>query len=254
MQKVLLGTVKGGTGKTNTAYQLSACLSERGYRVINIDCDAQNNLTKAMLGKAPDEGLFDVLCNKCNITDVVYTPYEDIDKLKNIDIIPCNYNLFNYKEGKSTILLEKLKPIESFYDICIIDTNPSLSAILTNAIVACNYVLGVLDASLDSVEGFEFLKNNIIDEIKETINPNLKIIGILLNNNNRNTQFSSELLQVVNKKYKDLMFKSMITPSTIHKESRAARLPLVEYCPRHQATLQLNDLTIELIKRLEIEK
>lgn len=254
MYKILLGTIKGGTGKTNTAYQVSACLSERGYKVLCLDCDAQNNLTKAMLGNVPEQGLYELLTNKCNITDIVYNPYPDIDKLKNIDIIPCNYNLFNYKEGKSTELLEKIRPLERLYDVCLIDTNPSLSAVLTNAIVASDYILGVLDASLDSVEGFEFFKNSVMDEIKETINPNLKILGIILNNNNRNTQFSIELLSVVNKRYKDLMFKTMITPSTIHKESRAARLPLIEYCPRHQATLQLNDLTIEIIKRLGLEK
>jgi chromosome partitioning protein len=253
MIKLLLSTIKGGTGKTNTAFQVIANLSERGYKCIALDCDGQNNLTKAMLGKSPPVGLYELLTNQCNIEDIVYTPYPDNNKLKNIDIIPANYNLFNYKTGKPTELLDKLSIIDKYYDICIIDSNPSVSAILTNAIVCASKIIGVLDASLDSIEGFDFFKDNLMDEVKEVLNPNLEILGILLNNNNRNTQFSAELLTTAHSKYKDLMFNTMITPSTIHKESRAARLPLIEYCPRHQATLQINDLTIEIIKRLGLE-
>lgn len=249
--RIVFSNIKGGTGKSTLMYQIGSCLSDRGYKVLFVETDAQHNLSDSIFNKVPDIGLFDLMTDKVTINDVVYTPYDGIDRLKNIDIIPCDYNLFNYVKGSPLELTERLKLIEPFYDIIMLDTNPSLSAILTNALVYSDKIIGVLDSSISSVRGLEFLKDTVIREIQEKVKPNVEFLGVILNNNNRNTQFSDELLKLCERNYGNLMFKTIVAHSVIYKESNAARIPLIEYCPRHQATMQINDLTIEIIKRLE---
>lgn len=249
--RIVFSNVKGGTGKSTLLLQVGSCLADRGYKVLFVETDAQHNLSDSIFNKVPDVGLYDLLTNKATINDVVYTPYDGINSLKNIDIIPCDYNLFNYIKGSPTELTDKLKPIEQYYDVIMVDTNPSLSAILTNALVYADKIIGVLDSSISSVRGLEFLKDTVIKEIQEKLKPNIEFLGIVLNNNNRNTQFSDELLKLCNRNYGKLMFNTIIAHSVIYKESSAARIPLIEYCPRHQATMQINDLTGDIVKRLE---
>lgn len=252
MIKLSFMNIKGGVGKTSITFQIAGMLSDRGKRVLCVDCDAQNNLTKSFFKEIPDTTLYDVLFNDVDIKEAIYTPYET-EKLNNLDVIPSSYQLFNYIKGDPLILQKKLSSIESYYDFCLIDVNPSVSLILTSVLCCLNYIVGVLDLSVDSINGFEFLKNDLIDENIQRINPNLKILGILINNINKNTIFANDLLKHCKNKYKNLLFNTYINNSIINKESRAIMKPLIEYDIKHPCTVAFSELTSEILKRTGVK-
>jgi chromosome partitioning protein len=249
--------VKGGTGKTNVSFQISGFLSALGYKVLCIDADPQHNLTKSYINYTPDNGLMELLNDECSFTDIVIQPYKDNDVLSNIYLLPCNYDLFFFNNDNGNNKPNKLKTIMDAeydkgnlnYDVILIDTNPAISLINTNVFVYADNIIGVLDTSLDSLEGFKYLETKVIKPIQEKVNPNLKLFGIVINNNSK-TNFSMAMLKTVTRLYGDLVFDEIISTSVKNKESRASKQPLVTYCPKHSSYTQFESLTKEFVERL----
>jgi len=239
-------------------YQISGYLSSMGYKVLCIDADPQHNLTKAMLDTTPTKGLMELLNGECIFNDVIYQPYKDDENLKNISLLPSNYELFFFEKDNNpnkpmilkTILNDAYNNGELDFDFVLIDTNPAINLINTSVFIYAENIIGVLDASLDSLEGFKYLETKIIQSVKAKINPALKIFGLIINNNDRRTNFSTVMMKTVIRKYGDLLFDTMINPSVKNKESRAARIPLVSYMPKHDSSIQFDKLTKEFIERI----
>lgn len=257
--------VKGGVGKTNVLYQLASVISSMGYSVLCVDGDPQHNLTKALIGKTPDKGLMELLCGECEFTDIIVQPYPDSQLLQNLYLLPCNYELFFFtnddteedksNKTKNPLLLknifDKAKADGNLdYDFIFFDTNPSISLITTNILIYAQNIVGVFDASLDSIEGFQFLESRIVKPIQAKINPDLRLFGMIINNSDKRTIFSTSVFKAIIRLYGDLVFDESITPSTKNKQSRAVRIPLVEYEPKHASTLQFNALAEEFLKRV----
>lgn len=258
MLKIPFVNIKGGVGKTMAIFNISACLSERGKSVLLIDADPQHNLSKACLGnkgKAIANGLYELLMGECQLSDIIYQPYPNTEELVNIFLIPSNYNLFLYDknpENPNSIyrLKEVLNQLKNF-DYVLIDTNPSLSFVLTSVLAASDAVVSVFDSSDDSIDGFVFLKENLIKSIQQTVNPELKIAGIILNNHDRRTTFSEDIITLTDKHFPKLRFNTIVKTITLNKHSRALFTPVLAYDNRHQSSLQWIDLAGEFIKRME---
>ena len=107
----------------------------------------------------------------------------------------------------------------------------------------------LLDASTDSIEGFTFLENKIINPIREKANKELNVSGIILNNNDKRSNFSNAVLKTIIRLYGDKAFDTNILASIKHKESRASRLPIIEYDPKHDASKLYELLTNEFLER-----
>ena len=255
VMRIAFNNVKGGSGKTMTTFQLAGTLSDRGYKVLCVDLDPQGNLTRAFLPVKPGIGMYELLSGEAKFEDIVKQPYPDNNKLKNIYLLPTTYDLFYFKEGEYTPLhlKEELSKHDSVYDFVLIDTNPSISFTTLNALIYANFIFGVLDASLDSIDGFQYLTEEIVEQIKEHVSKDLKIIGVLLNENDKRKNISKEILKIMKEVYGKLMFDTYISVSAKAEESRVAKLPIIEYDPRGVATDQYTTLTQELIKRLKKE-
>jgi len=262
MISIAFANVKGGTGKTMTTMQLSGCLSERGYKVLVIDMDPQGNITRAFLKKRPEIGMYEFLTGETNFDDILICPYPDIDTLKNIYLLPTTYDLFyfsndNWEEKGRKFLPTELKEKLFFlkdnkdFDIVFLDTNPTISLTSINVFCYADYILGVLDASVDSIEGFQYMSEKI-KTIQKYVNPKLKILGVLLNENDRRKRISKEMLDLMQNIYHDQLFQTIIPTSSAAEESRAAGLPLIEYDPRCPAAQQYAQLTGELIKKISL--
>jgi chromosome partitioning protein len=238
-----------------TVFQLAGFLSDRGYKVLCVDLDPQGNLTRAFLGQKPDTGMYELLSGEVTFKDIVKQPYPDNNKLKNIYLLPTTYDLFYFKEGTYAPmhLKDELSKYDGAYDFVLIDTNPSISFTTLNALIYANFIFGVLDASLDSIDGFQYLTEEIVEQIREHVSKDLKIIGVLLNENDRRKNITKEILKVMQNVYNKLLFDTYISVSAKAEESRVAKLPIIEYDPRGIATDQYAALTTELIKRLKKE-
>jgi len=196
MLKIAIANQKGGTGKTTTALILSYLLSRRGYDVLAVDLDPQASLTLA-LGYDPDEV-------EKSITDVFseYVAFydkrlkrekpgltiEDVKEQVNFmdaefDFVPSNPRLEAYNlqlgamVGGERLLYRVLDDVKG-YDIVIIDTQPTLSKLVINALVAADKILAPVELSYLSIGGLTLLMSTVAD-VKELYNRNLSWLGIL---------------------------------------------------------------------------
>lgn len=244
--------VKGGVGKSMIVYQVSGYLSKLGYKVLCIDADPQHNLSNGYLNYTCKQGLMDLLDNKVKFKDVVITPYKDDEILTNIDLLPSNFDLFYFDVNEKNYL--KLKEIldnsNLQYDYVLIDTNPSINILTANVLSYVDYVIGVFDSSADSITGFQYLEKSIIKSVKESVNPKLDVLGIVLNNNDTRSKIGTMTMKTIVRLYGDKLFDNDISASVKTKESRTARFPLVSYEPKHKSAIQFENLTNEIIGRL----
>lgn len=257
--KITFANIKGGVGKSTSIFQIAAILSDRGYKILVVDCDPQGNISSNFFGDTIPRGINELLLSQATINDVIFQPYSDIENLKNIYVISSNVDLFYIEDNDpsfSNTFFNKLNillsPIENNFDFILLDTNPSPN--LTNSMAYCytDFFIGVLDVSLHSIKGFNYLMT-IIDDIKKTVNPNSKILGMLINCSDRKTNFNRDVISTIKDNYGSLVFETTITRYVKNSESQALSFPLINYAPNDITVGQYSSLVAEIIKRLKKE-
>lgn len=171
MQVIAMANQKGGVAKSTTATALCEALAERGRNVLLIDTDPQCNAT-ATYG-AQTQGmvtLYDVLTDGAPLADAVqHTALGDI--------VPCDPLLSGadaqlVKLGKEHLLRRSLEPVKESYDVCLIDTTPSLGILLINALTAADEALIPITADAYSLDGLAALLDTVA-QVREYTNPKL---------------------------------------------------------------------------------
>lgn len=193
-QIITVTNQKGGVGKTTTASALVCGLHQRGARVLGVDLDPQGNLGFT-LGLDIGEGdtIYDVLKGTRPVEQVIVsTEYGDI--------LPSDIMLsaaeVEFTAPRREFLLDQyLSAVRSQYDFIIIDTPPSLNILTVNAYVASDALIVPMEAEILSLVGITQLQETI-ETVRDTFNPNLKVLGILLNKFNSRLTLSREVLEL----------------------------------------------------------
>lgn len=174
---IAIANQKGGVGKTTTAINLSACLAEKGQRVLVIDIDPQGNTTSG-LGIAKDNvdnTIYEVMLQEIDISDAICK-----DIFENLDIIPSNVNLAGAEidlidiENREYILKNAINTVRNNYDYVILDCPPSLSMLTVNAMTAADTVLVPIQCEYYALEGLTQLIHTI-NLVKKKLNPLLEL-------------------------------------------------------------------------------
>ena len=135
---------KGGVGKTTTAINLSACLAEKGQKVLAIDMDPQGNMTSG-LGIDKDEvekNIYDLMIGQAGVDEDLLK-----EEIKNLDVIKKSIDISSEEieligvDDKEFIIRNAVQPIKDDYDYIIIDCPPSLSMLTINAMTTADSVL-----------------------------------------------------------------------------------------------------------------
>jgi chromosome partitioning protein len=237
---------KGGVAKTTSTLNLGVALSEKGKRVLAVDLDPQGNLTMSQ-GWNPDEierSLFDVLVHKLPITEVVQRAEIDV-AVSSIDLAGAELALASMI-GRERALEKALAPVREDYDYILIDTPPSLGLLTINALVASNGVIVPVQCEYLSLRGLVQLENTL-SMIRENLNPNVEIQGILATMFDKRLLHSREAVEILKENFGDLVLDTKIRKTVRYAEAPVKGQSVLKYDPNGEAAAMYRDLAKEVL-------
>src|SRR4026209_1083980 len=198
---------KGGVAKTTTTLNLGVALAEREMKVLLVDLDPQGNLTMSQ-GLNPDtieRSMFDVLVHRLPIQEVIHHTEVDL-AVSSIDLAGAELALSSMI-GRERALEKSLLEARDKYDFIMVDTPPALGLPTINAFVAATGVIVPVQCEYLSLRGLVQLENTLA-MVRENLNPDVKIEGILPTMFDRRTLHSREAVESLEENFGDLVFKT----------------------------------------------
>ena len=247
---------KGGTGKTTTAVNIAACLAQAGKKILLVDSDPQGNSTSG-LGVNKNtltRSIYEVLLNKAAIKDVL-SPTE----FNSLFVAPCNVNLTGAEIelvsalARETRLKKALLLVENDFDYIFIDTPPSLGLLTLNALVASNSIIIPIQCEFYALEGVSQLFNTI-NLIRDGLNQELRIEGVLLTMADFRTNLTNEVINEIKGFFKEKVYKTVIPRNVKLSEAPSFGKPICLYDKNSIGAKKYEEFSLEFLEANEMEK
>ncbi|MCD6220534.1 ParA family protein [Candidatus Calescamantes bacterium] len=244
---------KGGVGKTTTAVNLATTLSLRRKRVLLVDFDPQGNATTG-IGIEKEIlkfTVYDSLINNFSLRDLIIpTPVSPLYIVPaNLDLAGAEIELANSPQ-RENVLRDKLKEIKGEFDYILIDCPPSLGLLTLNALVSAELLIIPVQCEYYAMEGLVQLFE-IIREVRASLNPQLKILGILLTMADNRTNLTHQVISEIRRHFPRETLKTVIPRNIRISESPSYGKPVVLYSPRCNGAKSYYKLTKEVMKRVQ---
>lgn len=242
---------KGGTGKTTTSINLSTYLALEGMKTLLIDADPQGNSTSGLgIDKnSLEKSLYHVLLSHAEIKDVILKT--DIENLSlvpsNIDLIGAEVELIEEPDREKK-LREALEKIKSDFEYIIIDCPPSLGILTLTALVAATSVLIPVQCEYYALEGLGQLTKTI-NLIRDNLNADLKIEGVLLTMADFRTNLTSEVISETRNFFSDKVFETIVPRSIKLSEAPGFGKSIFQYDKNSIGAQKYNALAKELLSQ-----
>ena len=237
---------KGGVAKTTTTLNLGVALVEQGLKVLLVDLDPQGNLTMSQ-GLNPDtieRSMFDVLVHRLPIQEVIHHTEVDL-AVSSIDLAGAELALSSMI-GRERALEKALAPVRESYDFVLVDTPPSLGLLTINALVASNGVIVPVQCEYLSLRGLVQLENTL-SMIRENLNPDVGIEGILPTMYDKRTLHSREAVEILQENFGDLVFDTKIRKTVRYAEAPVKGTSVLKYDPSGNAAQAYRQLAKEVL-------
>jgi chromosome partitioning protein len=247
---VALANQKGGVGKTTSTINLGAALAEYGRRVLLVDFDPQGALSVG-LGVNPhnmDLSIYNLLMDSdVTIDDIlIKTDQAGLHLLPaNIDLSAAEIQLVN-EVAREMALARVLRPVLREYDYILIDCQPSLGLLAINALTVAHGVLIPLECEFFSLRGVALLLDTI-DKVRERLNFDLELEGILATMYDSRTTHCRQVLQRVVEAFGDKVYQTVITKTVKFPESTVAGAPITTLDPASSGARNYRQLAREVI-------
>lgn len=252
---IAIANQKGGVGKTTTAVNLAATLAELGKRVLLVDSDPQGNAT---VGLGVDRrrlaiSIYDVLIKGARLQEAVRsTPVPGLDLVPaTIDLAGAEIELVN-QISRENRLKKAIHPVREDYDFILVDCPPSLGLLTINALTAAHSVLVPIQCEYYALEGVSLL-HNTIHLVREALNPELELEGVLLTMYDGRTNLSAQVAESVKDHplFRGKLYRSTIVRNVRLSEAPSHGLPINLYDPRSKGAEGYYELAREVIEHAE---
>ncbi len=237
---------KGGVAKTTSTLNLAVAFAEKRHKVLIVDLDPQGNLTMSQ-GLNPDSierSMYDVLVHKLPIEQVVHHGEVDL-AVSSIDLAGAELALASMI-GRERALDKALLTVRSEYDFILIDTPPSLGLLTVNALVASHGVIVPVQCEYLSLRGLVQLENTLT-MIRENLNPDVEIEGILPTMYDSRTLHSREAVEILQENFGELVFNTKIRKTIRYAEAPVKGSSVLKYDPTGNAANAYRELAKEVL-------
>lgn len=246
---IAIANQKGGVGKTTTSINLSACLAEKGKKVLVIDTDPQGNTTSGfgIEKNELDNTIYELILGECTIRDCII-----MEVIENVSVLPANVNLAAAEieligvERKEYILKNEVDYVKDEYDFIIIDCPPSLNMLTINAMTTADSVLVPIQCEYYALEGLSQLIHTV-NLVKERLNPPLDMEGVVFTMYDSRTNLSMQVVDNVKQNLKQRVYNTLIPRNIRLAEAPSYGLPINKYDAKSagaEAYMQLADEVI----------
>ena len=244
---------KGGVGKTTTAINLGAGLAALGKKTLLVDIDPQGNTTVG-LGfdkEKLENSTYDILIGRKSIDQVIIKT-----EIENLFIAPANIHLSGAEVelvnviARETKLRQGLEPIRHLYDYILIDCPPSLGLLTINTLTAAATVLIPIQGEFFALDGVGQLLRTII-LVKNGLNPDLRIEGVLLTMCDLRTNLTVQVMQEIKKRFQSKVYETVIPRNVKLSEAPSFGKPIMQYDGRCLGAVAYVKLAEEMVARNE---
>jgi chromosome partitioning protein len=221
---------KGGVGKSTTAVNLATCMAEDGKAVLLVDLDPQGNATTGMVFEKASlsRTVYDALLRETDPRDVLHTGYGSVDLLPaNLELAGAEIELVGTM-SRETRLRRLLEGMASDYDFVLIDCPPSLGLLTLNALTAADGLIIPMQCEFYALEGLTQLLRTI-DLVRQNLNPDLKVDGVLLTMHDGRTNLSRQIVDDVRAHFPGRVFETIIPRNVRLSEAPSFGKPITLY-------------------------
>ncbi len=251
MTIITIGQRKGGNGKSTSALNLAEAFALSGKRVLLIDLDDQKNSTSAIATATPVlHSVEDLLLHSDLAVSAVAVP----TTWNGVSLIAASASLsgaireLDGEVGSHLVLKEKLLQAEG-YDICLIDTSPSLNILVVNALCASRYLFIPLSSKYFSLQGLGQTLE-AFGKVKSRLNAELSILGLAFVIHDGRSALAREVIKKAQDEYPELVCAAAIGQNIKIEEAQVMRQSIFTYAPHDRGSAQYRALADELLSRI----
>ena len=226
---------KGGVGKTTSTVNIAAIVASADKKVLIVDMDSQASSTICV--GVNDEDLditvFDLLKNRKATKEdiervIIHTNFDNLDLLPaNIELSNADIELASHM-NRETILKGILSKIKDAYDYIFVDCPPNLGLMSVNSLAASDFLIIPVSPSFLSIKGIKNLINTFT-LIKENVNPNLEIMGVLITMFDGRKNMSKDIRKQLAEVFNDQIFDTVIRINSQIEYSQDSQTPIIYY-------------------------